>query len=44
MRGVDLVTTAQEDEGYGGGGQDEGSGITLADTIAPHWFTPPEGK
>lgn len=32
-----------QDEGIDGGVAD-GRGLTLADTIAPHWFIPPEGN
>lgn len=41
VRGVDLVSVGEEDEGYSGAG---GQGISLADTVAPTWFTPPEGN
>ena len=40
-KGSRLISVAQ-DEGIEGGVSD-GRGLTLADTIAPHWFTPPEG-
>ena len=41
VRGLKLVSIAQ-DEGIDGGVA-EGRDLTLADTIAPHWFIPPEG-
>ena len=41
MRGSRLISIAQ-DEGIEGCVA-EGWGLTLADTIAPHWFIPPEG-
>ena len=42
LKGSTLVNITQ-DEGIDGGVAD-GCGLTLADTIAPHWFIPPEGK
>ena len=42
LKGARLVNITQ-DEGIDGGVVD-GCGLTLADTIAPHWFTPPEGN
>lgn len=41
LKGSTLVNVMQ-DEGIDGGVAD-GRGLTLADSIAPHWFTPPEG-
>ncbi len=42
VRGVDLVSVGAEvDEGYGA---DRGQGISLDQTVAPTWFTPPESK
>ena len=41
VKGSTLVNVTQ-DEGIDGGVAD-GRGLTLADTIAPHWFIPPEG-
>lgn len=41
MRGSRLISITQ-DEGIDGDVA-EGCGLTLADTIAPHWFIPPEG-
>ena len=40
-KGSRLISVAQ-DEGIEGGVSD-GRDLTLADAIAPHWFTPPEG-
>ena len=40
VKGVDLVGVGAEDEGY----NDCGQGISLSDTIAPTWFTPPDGR
>ena len=42
LKGSRLINISQ-DEGIDGGVFD-GRGPTLADTIAPHWFTPPEGN
>ena len=42
LKGSTLVNITQ-DEGIDGGVSD-GRGLTLADTIAPHWFIPPEGN
>lgn len=41
LKGSRLINVTQ-DEGIGGG-MAEGRSLTLADTIAPHWFIPPEG-
>lgn len=41
IQGSMLINIAP-DEGIDGG-MVEGRGLTLADTIAPHWFIPPEG-
>ena len=44
LKGSTLVNiTHTQDEGIDGGVAD-GRGLTLADTIAPHWFIPPEGN
>ena len=42
VRGSRLISIAQ-DEGIEWGMAD-GRALTLADTIAPHWFVPPEGE
>ena len=42
LKGSTLVNITQ-DEGISGGVTGE-RGLTLADTIAPHWFIPPEGN
>lgn len=42
---VGLVSVGEEEEGGVEVGEAEQSkGISLADTIAPHWFLPPEGE
>lgn len=42
VSGVDLVSLGTEvDEGFEA---DRGRGISLDQTVAPTWFTPPDGK
>ena len=46
-----LIQMVEGGGGGGGGGEGEGGGresvpeerLSLADTLAPHWFTPPDG-
>lgn len=42
LRGAGLVNIEEEDEGVGGVW--DVNGLTLGDSIAPHWFTPPDGE
>ena len=44
VKGVGLVNIEGEEEDEGIGGVKGVNALTLSETIAPHWFVPPEGK